>query len=139
VSSPEELAFHHRIRAAVFVAEQRLFAVSDIDEHDTDPATIHLLGLVGGEPAGTVRLFPLGAGLWQGDRLAVLRDQRHAGVGAPLVRLAVRTAGELGGEVMTAHIQQQNVRFFTSLGWALDGAPEDYLGVPHQSMRISLR
>ncbi len=151
VDGPDELAEHHRIRIEIFVREQRIFPVSDVDEHDQDPATVHLLGFVDGVAAGTVRLYPLrdpvrdslleppGSGQWKGDRLAVLPAYRSAGIGRPLVRLAVATAGRLGGTRMIAHVQVPNTRYFQSLGWSPAGPPADYLGVPHQLMSIALR
>ena len=44
------LAEHHRIRRAVFVDEQRLFDDDDADAYDASPSTVHVLGLVRGEP-----------------------------------------------------------------------------------------
>ncbi len=138
--SSEDLAVHHRIRQEVFVGEQAVFTGSDRDPHDDDAHTIHLLGCYDGMPAGAVRLFPLGDehGLWQGDRLCVLPPFRVHGVGAPLVRCAVATAGAHGGDRMVAHIQLPNVRFFTHLGWLADGDPEMYVGLAHQRMSIDL-
>ena len=131
---------HHRIRHEVFVEEQGLFHPDDLDAHDEDPSTIKVLGVHGGEPAGAVRLFPLDPeGLrWQGDRLAVLAAHRRHRSGAPLVRFAVRTAGERGGRLMVAHIQVANVGFFEHLGWRCDGPRECYVGVEHQPMAIDL-
>jgi putative N-acetyltransferase (TIGR04045 family) len=140
VAGPVELDTHRQIRHAVFVVEQGMFAADDTDAHDGDPATIHVLGLDDGVPAGTVRLYPIGAGLWKGDRLAVLPQHRHSGgLGAVLVRYAVATAGALGGTRMVAQIQPANVRFFRALGWSAVGEPADYLGLPHQQMSIALR
>lgn len=138
--SPDALAAHRAIRREVFVREQRLFTGSDLDEHDQDASTICLLGYCDGAPAGSVRLFEVDpdTGLWQGDRLAVLPRFRTSGVGAPLVRCAVATAGAYGGRVMVAHIQLPNVRFFTRLGWSASGETEIYVGRPHQQMRIAL-
>jgi putative N-acetyltransferase (TIGR04045 family) len=134
------LAAHHEIRRAVFVAEQALFAGDDADARDGDAATLHVLGLgADGEPAGVVRLYPLDDdGLWRGDRLAVLPSARHTSLGAALVRLAVRTAGELGGRRMEAMIQLPNVRFFETLGWTREGAPRPFHGAEHQPMAIGL-
>jgi putative N-acetyltransferase (TIGR04045 family) len=133
-----ELAEHHRIRRAVFVAEQGLFPGSDRDEHDDEPATVHVLGLVGGCPAGTVRLYPLTGALWHGDRLAVLPEFRRSRIGAHLVRLAVTLAGERGGTRMRARVQLPNVPFFEYLGWRPTAPPASHLGVPHQWMAIPL-
>ncbi len=138
-----ELALHRWIRHQVFVTEQRVFADSDQDEHDGDPATVHVVGYLDGAGAGTVRLYPVGREpdggvLWKGDRLAVLREYRRHRLGAPLVRYAVRTAGQRGGSRMIAHVQLSNVGFFRYLGWERVGEPELYVGLPHQRMSIWL-
>ena len=138
VAGAAELAEHLAIRRAVFVAEQGLFDGTDADEHDDDPATVHVLGSVRGQPAGTVRLFPLDDGLWHGDRLAVLPPYRRDRIGGQLVRLAVALAGERGGARMQARVQLPNVRFFVHLGWTPAAPPADHLGVPHQWMSIPL-
>ena len=86
-----------------------------------------------------MRLYPLDeAGLWKGDRLAVLADARTLGVGAPLVRFAVATAGEHGGTRMIALIQTPNVAFFRRLGWSRLGGATSYRGATHQEMTIAL-
>jgi putative N-acetyltransferase (TIGR04045 family) len=140
VADQPELVEHLRIRRVVFVSEQRLFAEDDRDSYDDAAGTVHVLGFVDGVPAGAVRLYPLGAsGRWKGDRLAVLPEYRHAGIGGPLVRHAVATAGALGGARMLAQIQDRNTTFFRRLGWSPLGEPADHLGVPHRWMAIELR
>jgi putative N-acetyltransferase (TIGR04045 family) len=144
VATGAELAAHFRIRHQVFVEEQGLFragpAGGDRDAHDRDPATIHVIGLAGDVICGSVRLYPLpgGGDRWQGDRLAVLPSHRHLGLGAPLVRFAVATAGRRGGREMLAYIQPANVVFFQRLGWRRDGDLVGYAGVPHQRMLVDL-
>ena len=139
VSARDELAAHFAIRQQVFVEEQRLFSGTDRDRQDDERATLHVLGLWNGEPAGAVRLYPLDeGGLWKGDRLAVLSDHRQHRLGDLLVRFAVRTAGERGGTRMTAYIQLPNVAFFEHLGWERAGEPIDYVGRPYQRMEIGL-
>jgi putative N-acetyltransferase (TIGR04045 family) len=143
VETAAEQAAHHWIRQVVFVDEQAIFVGDDLDAHDSDPSTIHVIGLVDGVPAGAVRLYPLDGtdepGLWKGDRLAVLPAYRSVGIGRPLVRCAVATAGRLGGTRMVAQIQPANTRFFVALGWSPVGEPADYVGIPHQQMTIPLR
>lgn len=140
VAGSDELASHYRIRHQIFVQEQQLFAESDVDAHDAREDVLHVLGWYGEVPAGAVRLYPLDAaeGSWQGDRLAVLPEFRAAGLGAPLVRFAVATAGQRGGAVMLAHVQVANERFFTRLGWTRQGDVELYVGRPHVLMTIPL-
>ena len=137
----EELRTHYRIRHEVFVEEQQLFTGTDRDSYDDDPDVVHVLAYLNDEPVGTVRLFPLDpeGDMWQGDRLAVLRSARIAGLGRPLVRFAVATAGERGGREMIAHIQLQNVALFERIGWHKNGEVEIYVGVHHQPMAIDLR
>lgn len=133
---PDELSAHHAIRHAVFVDEQGIFAEHDLDEWDD--GAIHVVAALDGEIVGAVRLYPLDDfGLWKGDRLAVLPRAR-ARVGAALVRFAVATAGNRGGQKMIAQIQEGNVAFFTRLGWEPTGPPREHHGVPHQQMAITL-
>jgi putative N-acetyltransferase (TIGR04045 family) len=134
-----ELEAHFAVRRAIFVEAQALFVGDDRDEWDSSPDTVHAVGLVDGAVAGAVRLYPLGDGLWKGDRLAVLPDARVQRLGGELVRFAVRTAGERGGHTMVAQIQLPNVRFFEHLGWRADGPAGEYHGVMHQPMAIPLR
>ncbi len=141
MATPGERAAHFRIRHQVFVVEQGLFpSGGDRDSHDDDPATIHVVGLADGVICGTVRLYPMPAvaGRWKGDRLAVLADYRHHGLGAPLVRFAVAAAGLHGGHEMEAYIQPPNVPFFAWLGWRRSGGLVEYAGISHQRMLIPL-
>jgi putative N-acetyltransferase (TIGR04045 family) len=139
VGSQRELALHLRIRADVFVREQGIFTGEDLDRHDERPDVVHVLGFHGEVPAGTVRFYPLDdAGTWQGDRLAVLPEFRLTRLGVTLVWYAVRSAGEVGGSRMLAHVQLSNVGFFEQLGWRRDGDVEMYVGRPHQPMSINL-
>jgi putative N-acetyltransferase (TIGR04045 family) len=133
-------AEHHHIRRAVFVEEQGLFSDSDVDQHDARDDVVRVLALRGDQPVGAVRLYVVDqqAGLWKGDRLAVLADCRTCGAGAPLVRFAVAYASAHGGRRMVAHIQAPNVRFFERLGWSAYRTAEDYLGRIHQPMHIPL-
>ena len=133
----DDVAAHHRVRRAVFVEEQRIFTGDDLD--DWDDRAVKVVAAIDGAVVGAVRLYPLDeAGLWKGDRLAVLADARRLRVGAPLVRFAVETAGLMGGARMIARIQAPNVAFFQHLGWSLLGDVTDYRGATHQDMTIPL-
>ena len=133
-----DLDAHFAVRRRVFVELQGLFEESDVDAFDALEDTLHAVAMVDGDVVGTVRLYPLGDGLWKGDRLAVLPDARVHRLGAALVNFAVRTAGSLGGVRMVAQVQTANVRFFERLGWVRDGDAAPYCGVMHQPMAISL-
>jgi putative N-acetyltransferase (TIGR04045 family) len=137
----DERKRHFAIRHAVFCVEQGMFGgADDRDEHDRADTTLHAVGAEHDVVGGTVRLYPLSADglLWRGDRLAVLPAFRHGSLGGSLVRFAVRTAGERGGERMVAMIQVPNVRFFLALGWSADGPAATFHGREHQPMAIGL-
>ena len=137
----DERGHHFAIRRAVFCAEQGMFGGrDDHDDRDDEDDTLHAVGAEHDVIGGTVRLYPLSADglLWQGDRLAVLPAFRHGSLGGSLVRFAVRTAGERGGERMVAMIQVPNVRFFLALGWSVDGPAATFHGREHQPMAIAL-
>ena len=133
-----DLDGHFAVRRRVFVELQGLFDGTDRDAFDDEPSTLHAVACVDGCVVGTVRLYPLGDGLWKGDRLAVLPDARVHRLGGELVNFAVRTAGSLGGSRMIAQVQVANVRFFERLGWEREGEAAIYRGVMHQPMAISL-
>ena len=136
--TPADLAAHHRVRRAVFVEEQGIFDGDDRDAWDDGPA-VKVVAAAGPVVVGAVRLYPLDeAGLWKGDRLAVLPEGRRLRAGAPLVRFAVREAGARGGHRMIALIQKRNVAFFRHLGWTTLGSETDYRGATHQEMTILL-
>jgi putative N-acetyltransferase (TIGR04045 family) len=133
----EDREAHHRVRHQVFVEEQGIFADSDRD--DRDAGAVHIVAALGPLVVGAVRIYRLDdAGLWKGDRLAVLPEARRLHAGAPLVRFAVATAGARGGTRMTAQIQERNVAFFQHLGWERVGEPAGYHGRTHQEMSIAL-
>lgn len=140
-TDPADVAAHFQLRRRVFVDEQRLFSPDDRDEHDDDAHTVHVVGLIGDEVFGAVRIYPLdeAATLWKGDRLAVARERRTNHLGAALVHFAVATAGVQGGRRMIAQIQLPNVPFFEHLGWSAVGDPKPFVGVEHQLMSIELR
>jgi len=136
--SADDRAAHFLVRHTVFVDEQQIF--HDTDRDVWDESAVHVVAAMGPLVVGAVRLYRLDeAGLWQGDRLAVLPDARRTlRAGAPLVRFAVATAGELGGHTMIANIQQRNVPFFQHLGWRRVGLLAPYHGLTHQRMAIGL-
>ena len=134
----EEHMMAFRIRETVFVHEQKIFKVTDLDENDAK--SIHLVVKHQGNIIGTVRVYPAGTGNgdWIGGRLAVQKEFRASGAGELLVREAVETVKKQGCNHFTANIQKKNVSFFKQLGWKTIGTPEDHLGRPHQWMEAEL-
>ena len=114
--SPEDVAAHHAVREAVFVAEQGIFDGHDRDAWDE--GAIKVVASIAGRVVGAVRLYPLDeAGLWKGDRLAVLPDARTVGVGAPLVRFAVEEGPLAGVRKWMLHTRDMHP-LYRKLGFA---------------------
>jgi putative N-acetyltransferase (TIGR04045 family) len=127
-----------QIRNQVFVEEQHLFDTSDFDEND--PKSTHIIAKYNDEIIGAVRVFPeeSPSDHWVGGRLAVKKESRDKQAGALLVREAMSYVKKLGCTRFTAHIQEQNVCFFSLLGWSAVGPIEIYHGKPHQLMEADL-
>lgn len=131
----QEKAFE--IRREVFVEEQKIFSDSDRDENDLK--SIHLVAELGRRVIGTVRLFPVDQnGHWVGGRLAVKKEFRNTGAGELLVREAINCVKRKGCKKFTAHIQVENVPFFSRLGWKAIEPVKEYFGKPHQLMEANL-
>jgi putative N-acetyltransferase (TIGR04045 family) len=127
-AGPGDAAAHARLRRAVFVDEQGLFARSDTDDVDGDPHTVVLVAADGdGAVVGGVRLAPgpggPDGGWWRGSRLVVRADRRRDGtVGAALVRAACAVAEEAGALRFDAVVQPAAEAFFARLGWRATGS-----------------
>jgi len=131
----QERAFE--IRKEVFVLEQKLFPNSDIDEKDAE--SLHLVAEWNHQVIGTVRVFPVNNnGHWIGGRLAVKKEYRNTGAGELLVREAMQHVKGQDCTKFTAHIQVENVPFFSRIGWKTIGQVKDYHGKPHQLMETNL-
>lgn len=121
-TAAEHAAFR-ALRRDVFVDEQGLFDGHDGDDVDDDPRTVVLLARgADGTVLGGVRLAPVPGtadiGWWSGSRLAVAAPARaRGGIGPALVRAACARAEQAGVVRFDAHVQQQNERLFTRLGW----------------------
>jgi len=133
-----ELDQAFEIRREVFVGEQKIFETSDKDGDDLHG--IHLVAQHGQEVVGTVRVFRNGNGNghWVGGRLAVKKGYRSSGAGELLVRRAVATVKKQGCTRFTAHIQEENIPFFSRLGWRGVEEPTVYFGRVHQVMEATL-
>ncbi len=137
--SPEELAAHYSIREASFVRNQGLFDGSDIDDHDRDPRTMHLVAVCQptGEVAGAVRCYIREDGVWFGGRLVVSQAFRGSKlkVAPALVRAAEEQVRATGATTFLAYIQCRYVKLFEHIGWVRFGGEVEYAGTPHQLMR----
>ena len=110
------------VRSAVYVAEQRCPHDEEFDGNDF--SATHLLGYVGDEPAGGVRVRYF-ANFAKIERLAVRREYRHAGLGSQLVRAAIELCRVKGYRRIYAHSQKRLLEFWSRFAFRpLEGGRE---------------
>ena len=146
VSSPEDILGHTAVRWDVFVTEQGVAPVLEIDARDFAPSTVHIVAVNNdGEVIGAARLLPDTQGepgaskTFHVGRVAVRPRWRGKGVGEGIMRFAGAVAEESGyrGEavelVLDAQVDAEG--FYRRLGYEpTDRKPFFDAGILHQEM-----
>lgn len=110
------------IRSAVYVAEQKCPLDEEFDGNDF--SATHVIGYVGNEPAGGLRVRYF-ANFAKIERLAVRREFRHAGLGSHLVRAAIELCRVKGYRLIYAHSQKRLLGFWSQFAFRpLEGGRE---------------
>jgi putative N-acetyltransferase (TIGR04045 family) len=135
-----EILEAHALRRMVFVEEQQMFKVDDVDTDDEK--AIHLIAWSKRKNilVGTVRCYPdqQNNGVWWGGRLAVHPDFRIRGIGVYLIRAAVDAVKNQQAARFLANVMFVNVELFRKIGWIPVGEPFESYGHPHQLMEVDL-
>jgi predicted GNAT family N-acyltransferase len=84
------------IRKLVFVDEQQVSREEEFDDYEA--TSIHYLGMVDGEPAGTARWRIKSDGI-KLERFAVLAEQRKKGVASAILQKVLQDTFPLGHEI----------------------------------------
>ncbi|HIW76134.1 MULTISPECIES: GNAT family N-acetyltransferase [Gordonibacter] len=129
------------VRTRVFMEEQGF--ENEFDDIDEDARTIHVTAYLDGALAGCARTFPdferpEEPGRWIFGRLAVLPEQRGAGLGAALLAESERLAREAGATEMHLHAQCRVTPFYERTGYTQYGPIELDEHVEHIWMKKSL-
>ena len=131
------------VRRVVFIEEQGVPEDLEIDEHDEDPtlvsSAIHVLARVDGIAAATGRLL-----LHEPDgrihigRVAVLAEQRRAGLGRAVMLALHNAAREQEASSITLAAQLHAIGFYERLGYAAYGDVFLDAGIEHRWMDLKL-
>lgn len=121
------------VRTAVFVREQGIPLELEHDERDAQ--AVHCVAYRGRRPVGTGRLLPEG----RIGRMAVLSDERRSGIGRRILGELVAVAAARGDREVELHAQQYVASFYAAQGFAPVGDTYYEAGIPHVTMRRSLR
>ena len=120
VHSLEEMLKVFAIRSAVYFEEEACPYEEEFDGNDF--AGTHLLGAIGAEPGGCVRIRYFGS-FAKIERLAVIRRFRQKGLGRKLVAAAVELCRAKGYGRAYAHARKSLLRFWASQGFLpIEGA-----------------
>jgi predicted GNAT family N-acyltransferase len=133
----ESGALIHRIRTAVFQAEQGI--APSLDWDGLDLKSVHLLAIVGGEGAGCARLRECeDSSTLKLERLAVLKPYRHQGIGGEIVQTAIAYSQSQGYTTLVLHAQLPTVEFYKQLGFIAVGEPFEEAAIGHLKMEKTL-
>nr|TFG52336.1 MAG: GNAT family N-acetyltransferase [Hyphomicrobiales bacterium] len=118
----EDLARVVSMRSAVYVGEQECPFEEEFDGNDL--SATHLLGYVGDEPAGCMRIRYF-ADFAKIERLAVRHEFRNTRLSFQLVRAGIELCQKKGYRRLYGHSQKRLVKFWSRFGFKpLEGAEE---------------
>ena len=110
------------IRSAVYIAEQECPYLEEFD--DNDFCATHLLGYIGNEPAGCLRIRYF-ADFAKIERLAVRKEFRNTRLSFHIVRAGIELCRAKGYQVLYGHSQKRLLKFWGRFGFKpIEGAPE---------------
>jgi len=112
--SLEDLMRVITIRSAVYIGEQTCPYQEEFDGNDL--AGIHLLGYVGSEPVGCLRIRSF-AGFAKLERLAVRREFRKLHLGSTLMRAGVELCRTKGYKMIYGRAEKNLLDYYIALGW----------------------
>ncbi|BAS00455.1 GNAT family N-acetyltransferase [Blastochloris viridis] len=112
--SMEDLMRVASVRSAVYISEQECPYAEEFDGNDL--SATHLIGYVGHEPAGCLRIRCF-ADFAKLERLAVRREFRNTRLSFQLVRAAIELCRVKGYQRLYGHAQKRLVNFWGRFGF----------------------
>lgn len=127
-----------KLRTDVFVVEQQC-AYPELDQHDTHPQTVHILGMDQDKLAAYARILPAGVKFTQISigRVVVDAQYRNLQLGHALMRTALDKAQQVYGEQTITISAQYHLRHFYAKHKFVE-ISEKYLddGIEHVNMQL---
>ena len=139
VADGERMLRAFAVRRAVFVREQGVPEVEEIDEHDrSDASACHALIAAAGEAVAAGRFFARPDGAVQIGRMAVLATHRGRGYGRALLDALVAEARARNYPCVVLHAQTHARGFYERAGFHAHGPEFLDAGIPHIEMEREL-
>jgi predicted GNAT family N-acyltransferase len=120
------------IRVQVFQEEQGISP--ELEWDGLDDQAIHLVAQLGEELIAVARLREIHPSTVKLERLAVLPDHRHQGIGSEMVQTAIAYSKDQGYQKMILHAQSPTVGLYESLGFVGLGEPFMEANIEHLKM-----
>jgi len=118
----EDLMRVAALRSAVYIGEQECPYEEEFDGNDL--AATHLIGYVGNEPAGCMRIRYF-ADFAKIERLAVRKEYRNTRLSFQIVKAGIKLCQMKGYRRLYGHSQKRLVNFWSRFGFrVLEGAKE---------------
>ena len=126
-----------RIRAHVFLGEQKISPYIEIDEYDKHSPLF--IAYKDKKPVGTGRIIIEG-NIGKIGRVAVLKDYRNSGIGSQII-LEMLDYLKQNSEVKEVRLgaQSKAIKFYENLGFKPYGGRFIEATIEHQSMKYQLR
>lgn len=121
------------IRRVVFIDEQQV--PEDLEWDGEDEFAQHWLAHVDDQYVGTVRLLRNG----HIGRMAVLKPFRNCSIGTALIQAVIAQASLQNLRELYLHAQIHALDFYHRFGFAAEGPVFQDAGIPHRTMRLTLR
>lgn len=136
ISETRDLTTCFAIRRMVFIEEQGVSLVDELDENDAN--AIHFLARDGQTPIGTARIV-LDGSIGKIGRVCVLKSHRGTGLGAALIMAALdRLRSEPGISAARLGAQAYALAFYKKLDFAVIGPEYQDAGIAHFDMERRL-
>ena len=120
------------IRTPVFIEEQ--LVAPDFEWDEVDKTAVHLLASLDKQPIACLRIIDY----HKIGRMAVLKDWRRKGVGAALLREAVKICKAHGSKSIYLSAQTHAIGFYQHCGFKVTSEVYQDLHIPHVDMQLEL-
>ena len=121
-----------QIRTAVFQQEQGVSAELEFD--GLDASATHFLAYIEGKAVATARIREIDRNTAKIERLAVLPEYRHKGIGKQLMQSALSTISQQNKSIAIVHAQAYIASLYQQLGFDLVGDKFTEAGIVHVKM-----
>ena len=120
------------IRRVVFQVGQHVPVSREVD--GLDPDSVHFLVCLDDVPVGTARVR-VKDGWTKAERVAVLAQHQHAGLGRALMSAIESHARQQGLSGVRLSSQEEAIAFYQKLHYRVVGEPYDDANIPHRDMQ----